>query len=233
MDFDLYLTRHVAAPQPVEQLPGVKPKIGPPYVMYPIICLPIGEIKAGDVISIPAAYCQVSSQMPYYLMVGSWLTLHDHPHSVATAGLDGWGDFVEVSEATTTNITQIVHHHPVRQSGHITVPRDIEDAYLIFWVYAASSAYDGTSVLTVDQDYGRLEGAVYRKATAADLLALLGDGVPAPAPPAPAPAPVPAPEPEPEPEPQTAVSIVLTPEQVSTVVAQAAAPVVGNGTFVG
>lgn len=196
MTFALYLSQPIASAQPVEQFASIKPTVGSPYLYHPVISLPIGEVKAGDVISIPAAYCQVSSRMTYNLMVASVLILTDQPMTTTTSGPVGWGNYVEVSEATGTNIDNNIHHHVVRQTGSIVAPVDIADAHLVLLVYSASTAYDGVSLLTVNSDYGRLEGEVKRLATKEDLMALLET----------APPPV-----------SEQISIVLTDEQVAHV----------------
>jgi hypothetical protein len=207
-EFTIYKSRNFSAPQPVERITSIRPTVGAPFRYTPVIYFPIGELKAGDVLDIPACYAQVSSRMPYNLMVGSILILTEVAQGAATMSMSDFSPFVELTEGTAQNIDHNVHHYPVRVSARHVVTRDMADAKLIFIVYCASSAWDGAALVSVDQDYGRLEGAIHRAVTPAELAEFL-TGVPAPAPPAPAPEPPapapepppPAPAPEPEPEP--------------------------------
>lgn len=206
MTFKLRTTRRFnAGYTTVEQITSIQPTTGGPYKYYPVISLPIGDLASGDCINLVAAYCQVSSRMAYNLMVGSQVILTSRQVTEMTQDkLVGWGsDYREVTEAFGTNITNAIHHHPVQHTAHFEVPHDMVNAHLTLIVYSASTAYDGSSLLLVDQDYGRMEGFVERDATAEDLQALLDTApAPAPAPPAPAPEPPPPPAPAPEPEPE-------------------------------
>lgn len=202
MTFKLRTTRRFnAGYATVEQITSIQPTTGGPYKYYPVITLAIGDVKANDHINLTAAYCQVSSKMPYNLMVGSQVILTSKPITQMTQDkVAVWGsDYREVTESFGTNITNNVHHHPCQQAAHFRVPYDMLNAHLTLIVCSASTAYDGSSLLLVDQDYGRMEGFVERDATAEDLQALLDTAAPAPEPPPPAPAPEPAPPPAPPP----------------------------------
>lgn len=203
MSFNLYLSRpFTAGVNTVEQVTAIKPIKVTPYVHYPVICLPIGDVMAGDIIHVADCSCQVSwRETTFDIMVASLVIVTDRPITDPVSDRSLWGPYLEVAEGRGTNISSKIHHHPVARSGQFTMPVDMANAHIVFQVYAASSIYDDVALLTVDQDYGRLEGAVLRKATAADIQALLNSVAPAPAPAT------------------AAVSIVLTQDQVDAVVA--------------
>lgn len=184
---------------------------GAPFLLYPIISTPVGDLLAGDVVDVPVAYCQVSSRMTYNVMVAGMLVLTTGEIRRATTDRTEWGTFYELSEAVGFNIDNNMHHYPVQRAGRFVMPADMPNAYASLVVYAASSSHDGVSLLKVDKDFGRLCGAVHRAVKREELAEFIG-AVPAPAPapepPPPAPEPPPAPPPAPE-----LVTLQITPTQ--------------------
>lgn len=189
--FTLYKSREFAVPQPVELEPSIRPTRGSPYNLTPIICCPIGDLKAGDVIDVPVCYAQVSTKMTHALMVGSHLILTQAFHSSPRPSQNDFGPWLEISEATTHNITATQHHYPVRVAGRHVLQQDWPNAHLLFLIYTAWPTWNGSSLLLVDPDYGRMEGAIHRPATREEMLDFLGMTATPPAPPPPAPAPDP------------------------------------------
>lgn len=181
LPFKLYKTREIAAPQKVELITTLLPTKGSPYRLTPVIKLPIGELKAGDVIDINSACCQVSGTITYNMMVGSHLILCDGEKISAGISQNEWGRWVEINEAMTTNFNTNIRHLPVRRTGRYIVTEDWANANLVFLVYASSDAWNGSTRLTVDQDFGRLEGTIQREVTRAELWEFLG-AVPEPVP---------------------------------------------------
>lgn len=179
MTFVLKSIREFSSPiENAEQKTFVRPTIGHPYIYVPVICVPIGDVIAGDVVEVNSAYCQVTTEMRYNLMVSSMLIMTDHFMTANVRGRETWQHFPEITEAVGFNIDRNMHHYPVQQTGRYTVTQDMPNAHVVLMVWAASTAYDGSSVLNVDADRGRIEGAVHRAVTAADLNRILGNQSP-------------------------------------------------------
>ena len=209
MPFRFLQHREFAAVQPVELATTLRPTTGGPYRLTPLVRVELGALRAGDVIDVAACSVQVSTKLTHATMVGSHLILCDSTKVSAGFSQNEWGRWVEVTEAMTTNVTATDHHHPIRTSGRYVVAEDWDNAFLVFLVYAAWPTWNGTSTLTVDRDFGRLEGYVARPITAQELAEFIAGGpapepeeppapAPEPEPPAPAPEPPPAPPPEPD-----------------------------------
>ena len=229
MPFRFLQTREFAAVQPVELATTLRPTTGGPYRLTPLVRVELGALRAGDVIDVAACSVQVSTKLTHATMVGSHLILCDSSRTSAAFSQNDFGRWVEVTEEMTTNVTATDHHHPIRTSGRYVVAEDWDNAFLVFLVYAAWPTWNGTSTLTVDRDFGRLEGYVARPITAQELAEFIAGGPapepdepPAPEPPPPAPAPEP-PAPAPEPPPAPPPEPELWPLSLQITAAQAAA----------
>lgn len=175
MNFVLKAVREFSSPiENAEQKTFIRPTIGHPYIYVPVICVPVGDVIAGDVIEVNSAYCQVTTEMRYNLMVASMVILADHFMTANVRGRETWQHYPEITEAVGFNIDRNMHHYPVQQTGRFTVTQDMQNAHVVLMVWSASTAYDGTSILNVDADRGRIEGAVHRTITASDLQRMLG-----------------------------------------------------------
>lgn len=159
-----------------ERLTLITPTVGGPYRFHPVLKLAVGDLKAGDVLDVGACTVQVSSRMPYNLMVASVLILTGTQPVNVTSNMQDYAPYHEVTEGQGMNIDKNIHHYPIQRTALWTVPVDIANAHLNLIVYAASTAYDGVSTLKVDQDYGRLEVAVHREVTPAQLQNFLNTG---------------------------------------------------------
>lgn len=142
----------------VENFTQLQGTTGGPYIYHNLIEVDIGPVNAGDLIDINA-HAQISSQNPYNLMVASVVKLTSSDVSTATT-LGAWvGE--EITEAVGVNIDNNVHHLPIERNGRLVATGNYTNAKIVLIVYTASTAYQSNDVITVDQDYGRLDVMVY------------------------------------------------------------------------
>lgn len=130
-----------------------------PYVPKTLFSVKLMNVKKGDVLLVLShGQLTLPSALQYNAMLCWQLQLAKGPNP---------SDLIEeLTEARGTNASPPVHHQPLFDGTAYSFKQDFtgpEGVYLNLIVYSASSGSNGAQYLDVDQDYGNLNGILFRQ----------------------------------------------------------------------
>lgn len=133
----------------VAQLPLV-----PASTRMVVFSLPLPDLAVGDVVQAFGSFGATNPEL-YNVMVGKYLVIASS--AGATTG-------IEVSEASTRNITPDMHHDAVQSYGSYKVTSALINRFLNYIAYTAANPAQAGDYVAVEPDYGRLFVNVLRAA---------------------------------------------------------------------
>jgi hypothetical protein len=122
------------------------------YVYVPVYAVRLHGLHKGDVLLVTAEM-QVTNDTGVNVMLDTQLTL---------GALDFQDpNLLRITSHNGFNVTPGMHHGTSHKNAAVIMTRSYDDAYLVLWAWAATNGLPAAS-LTVDQNYGRIQGIVLR-----------------------------------------------------------------------